>query len=333
MTEINLNYFLDKSQIDYRKLRSQLSKLKSIEDKLEFLKEFNTCVNNYLGKRKKTFHKFFSEYIEYSIEEFKDDSFLKVKRDPEFTFWFLKHNSNIMFNEFISSAKFQNELKHPKSKKFLQGRLNEILKSEQIADKQVISRDNRMVDNERDQAKNDTPYRGKGYLHFSEDINNIEGIEYYRVISDYYETHPTEHDYLQFKSPEVKAYFRHILLKNFLVAKLNELDGINPRAKKVIRKIPAKFYALYHWILIDLGRVKAFERNEDDNYVKKEIEQYAKNVYPKISPQMFYRHYIDIDITNKLAIANTFQKGYKNKLIEISGNDAQIITYLKKYPN
>ncbi len=98
-------------------------------------------------------------------------------------------------------------------------------------------------------------------------------------------------------------------------------------------KIPAKYYALYHWILIKTGKEKGFERNENDKFIKTEIELFCKNRHPLISAQGFYRAFIGIDITNKTLIANSFGKGYKEKLIKISNNDIDIIKHLKEYPN
>ncbi len=98
-------------------------------------------------------------------------------------------------------------------------------------------------------------------------------------------------------------------------------------------KIPAKYYALYHWILIEMGIENNFERDQNDHYSKGEIEAYAKERYPETSMQGFYREFKEIDITNKINISRNFGKGYKDKIIEISNNNAKIITHLKNYPN
>jgi len=98
-------------------------------------------------------------------------------------------------------------------------------------------------------------------------------------------------------------------------------------------KIPAKYYSLYHWILIDQGKEKPLPKDENGKWDKKAIEAFSKNRYPETSTQQFYNGIRDIDITNKIAIANSFGKGYKEKVIEISNNDIEIITYLKNWPN
>ncbi|MBN1185459.1 MAG: hypothetical protein JXB49_24450 [Bacteroidales bacterium] len=99
------------------------------------------------------------------------------------------------------------------------------------------------------------------------------------------------------------------------------------------KKIPAKYYALYHWILIEMGIENNFERNNDDKYSRKAIEAFATERYPNTNGQGFYRAFIGIDMTNKPLIAQSFGKGYKKVIIEISGNNAKVINHLKKFPN
>lgn len=104
--------------------------------------------------------------------------------------------------------------------------------------------------------------------------------------------------------------------------------------KIIKKKIGAKYYALYHWIQIEMGIEKNFELNENDQLPKSKIEDFAKERYEGVSPQMFYRSFKDvIDITNKTMIANSFGKDYKKKIIAISKDDAKIINHLKSYPN
>lgn len=95
--------------------------------------------------------------------------------------------------------------------------------------------------------------------------------------------------------------------------------------------ISARFYALYHWILIEMGKETPFEKNENDKYDKNTIENFGQNRY-KCSKQGFYRNFINIDITKKTSIPQSFGKEYKQKLITISNNDSNVIAHLKKYP-
>jgi len=98
-------------------------------------------------------------------------------------------------------------------------------------------------------------------------------------------------------------------------------------------KIPARYYALYHWLLIEMGIKSHFERDRNDRCNRKEIERYAQHEYPETNPQGFYRAFKEIDLTNKKAIANNYGHGYKEKIITISNNNAKIIEHLKNYPN
>lgn len=99
------------------------------------------------------------------------------------------------------------------------------------------------------------------------------------------------------------------------------------------KKFAAKFFALFHWIKIEMGRAKHFERDENGEYKRTEIESFAKNHYPNCSAQGFYRVFRNLDISNKVAIAKEYGRGYKDKLIAISDNDNELLTHLKSYPN
>lgn len=105
------------------------------------------------------------------------------------------------------------------------------------------------------------------------------------------------------------------------------------KTEKEMPKIPAKFYALYHWLKIEIGTETQFAKNDNDKFIRKQIEAYAELKYSGCSPQGFYRSFIDLDITKRTAIANSFGKGYKQTLIYISNNDSKLITHLKNYPN
>ncbi|WP_123985449.1 hypothetical protein [Taibaiella soli] len=96
---------------------------------------------------------------------------------------------------------------------------------------------------------------------------------------------------------------------------------------------PAKFYALYHWLKIEMGTERQFAKNANDQFIKSEIEAFVENTYPECSKQGFYRSFINLDISNRTAIAKSFGKGYKEKLIALSNNDSLLISRLKNYPN
>lgn len=103
--------------------------------------------------------------------------------------------------------------------------------------------------------------------------------------------------------------------------------------KKSETKFPEKFYSFYHLMLIfDLHTEKEFEINNDD-HKRGEIESYGKSNYG--TGQVFYREYLHISgiMHKKSDVAKYLGRGYKAKIIKISGNDSRIIEKLKDYPN
>lgn len=142
--------------------------------------------------------------------------------------------------------------------------------------------------------------------------------------------------YINHSKSEEQRYRK--ILKEWFVDEKRFIDEITPLLENMTlqqsskTKIPEKYYALYHWLLIEIGKEKVFERNANDLYNKTEIIQFAKNRY-KINGQGFYSEFKSLDITNKISIAKSYGKGYKEKLIHISDNNAEVISVLKKYPN
>lgn len=116
----------------------------------------------------------------------------------------------------------------------------------------------------------------------------------------------------------------------FTLAKQKDKEEFTEKDKNTY---PAKYYALFHLMLVEMGLEKHFERDFNDRYNRKAIEEFAKNRYPGISPQGFYNGITKIDITNRLTIRNIFGNEYKKIIIKISNNDAKIIDYLKRFPN
>jgi hypothetical protein len=97
-------------------------------------------------------------------------------------------------------------------------------------------------------------------------------------------------------------------------------------------KHPASYYALYHWILIEMGREKPFELNKDGQFIRSQIQAFASERYQGISSQQFYRAFISLNIKDRASIAINYGNGYKEKLITISDNDANVIAHLKSFP-
>src|SRR5690606_24261723 len=122
--------------------------------------------------------------------------------------------------------------------------------------------------------------------------------------------------------------------KQYLEAKQQASEPQQPE-NVTGKKYSEKYYALYHWVLIEMGKEKPFEKDSiTDRYSKPDIMKFGKERYKfKTQGQDFYYTYINTDITKKTAIAISYGKDYKKKLIEISNNDSDVITHLKKYPN
>jgi len=98
------------------------------------------------------------------------------------------------------------------------------------------------------------------------------------------------------------------------------------------KKLPAKFYALYHRILIDIKEVSPFKLVNDTELPKKEIENYGVENYGFEDGQNFYRHFSRLYTAKPHEIALEFGKGYKEKIIDLSQNCAKVIKHIEKYP-
>lgn len=98
------------------------------------------------------------------------------------------------------------------------------------------------------------------------------------------------------------------------------------------KKIGEKYFALYHTILIAIGKANHFDRDENDLLPKSRIIAYANNKYG-ITGNVFYNVFKDIEYTNKLAISKSFGKGFKEVITHISSNDSDIISELKQFSN
>ncbi len=115
---------------------------------------------------------------------------------------------------------------------------------------------------------------------------------------------------------------------------LNEVEKLEintPQEQDVEKKIPAKYYALYYLIMVELKEEKGFSRDGNDKNIRKEIEAFAAKKYPNISPQGFYRAYLNNDILNKEAIVMD-NKDFKEKISIIAKNNPRVLQYLKSFP-
>ncbi len=99
------------------------------------------------------------------------------------------------------------------------------------------------------------------------------------------------------------------------------------------KKIPAKYYALLHWIKIELGKENHFEQNEYDQYPKEKMLIYFKNKYAGVSAQRIYQEFINIDIKDKHVFSSSWGPDYKEHVINASGNSADVIQHLRHFPS
>ena len=113
------------------------------------------------------------------------------------------------------------------------------------------------------------------------------------------------------------------------------LEGIRIQSllalSQPVRKgYPDKWYALYHMILIAIGKPVP---NLSD-YTKAEKIKYGENQYG--TGQDFYREFKVIDLNNITAYVRSLppkdRKDYKKIITAISGNDADVISWLRKQP-
>ena len=110
------------------------------------------------------------------------------------------------------------------------------------------------------------------------------------------------------------------------------MQPIIPFIKKEIEtNYPDKFYVWYHAICIALGKKQPFP----NNFTKKEIIDYGYKIYE--TGEGFYKTFQNLDITQTYTFVNSMNSNdranWKNKLIDISNRDAEIIGYLSKFPN
>jgi len=188
----------------------------------------------------------------------------------------------------------------------------------------------------------------KKILEVPEYIYTMELIQLKEVINciNKYER---KHDISPFRSRLHidKLYFTKILI-NEQIATLqgkgrwtlpkeesNSKDELkNPILKTSGKQPPSKYYALLHWIKIEMGKEQNFDKDRNGNFSKTQIQNYASGNYPVKSPQSFYRAFLDIAESNeKSTIATEFGAGFKQVITELSGNDPDVIHHLKKYPD
>jgi len=121
---------------------------------------------------------------------------------------------------------------------------------------------------------------------------------------------------------------------NYVLATPSQfLDFFKPSEKvpEAKEKIPEKWHALYHMILIALGKpVPNLTTCSKSDIIKYGKEQYGTG-------QGFYRAFKEIDLNNMAAYVRSLppkdKKQWKQIITDLSKNDADVIVWLKKQPN
>ena len=164
------------------------------------------------------------------------------------------------------------------------------------------------------------------YIHFKvkkNDISDLEEHEKYEPdswISNLKEWAPEEFS----GSTDPKFYYD--LMSN--LHKFLEWLKNHSRTKK---KYPDKYYAWYHGIKIIIGK----SQNFPSNFEKKEIIEFGKNQYG--TGEGFYKVINKLDLTQTYTFLKSMstkdRAKWKTVIIDLSNKDADIISYLKKFPN
>jgi hypothetical protein len=131
------------------------------------------------------------------------------------------------------------------------------------------------------------------------------------------------------KTKAINQY--HVEFIQNLINKLESYKSLNtnistpPEGKKV----PDRYYALLYQILVYLGK-----EPQIGNKTKAEIIDFGKQKYG--TGQGFYREIRSIDLNNMTAFVRSLQKKDRGKwretIITISGNDADVISWVNKQP-
>lgn len=97
------------------------------------------------------------------------------------------------------------------------------------------------------------------------------------------------------------------------------------------RKYPDKYYAWYHQILITLGKETSFP----GNFGKKEIIEFGRKRYN--TGEGFYKHIKNLELTKTATFVQSMNKRDRNywkvAIVDISNNDANVVSYIRGFPN
>lgn len=171
---------------------------------------------------------------------------------------------------------------------------------------------------------------------------DVDSIKEFLIESTILENKIASHKILKSIKAEYTTTIKQWLsIQTKLINQLNEIEHlkINPTensskstVEPKVTEHHAKYYAFYYRILTRIEKTEPFLKDENDKFPKAQIMAFADNRFPGISTQQFYSHYRDLEnMSNKTMIARSYPK-LKEIVAEISGNDADVLHYLKGFP-
>ena len=204
-------------------LAIKLKEFDTIPEKLNHLQKYDNMVCGVIVNFS-TNHRYMGYFTVHILaKKLKRMHFPELDKNVSFSNWFLEYNADRYFKSILLTDEYLRKLNSNRRQKFIERKL-------QILENEKREADRREAIPKKGGIDSSTRYRdSKGYLYLLNDDDNYYYIEILRILEgNYYTGHTTEHSYNTLGSPEVRAYAKHILLKNHLI----ELLGSNSTLKK-----------------------------------------------------------------------------------------------------
>ncbi|MBU7571634.1 MAG: hypothetical protein KAF41_13455, partial [Flavobacterium sp.] len=215
--------------LDFKKVNTALSKIDTITEKLEYLKEIKeqyydkyenlkTSLDEadyiyYVNNSETFWQVVFGNYSLYSPLSIQKPVYNKFfsngLKTPEFTYWFLKYDAENVFNHTINSKIFKDKLNSDLKETFIKSELKQLEEQEQKAKDLLLNKELDIYN----KHKNNYTYEKEVVL-----LRILDG-NYYK-------------ENCSFKlggwgTLEVQAYYKHILLKPYLEMQLKKTKSIS----------------------------------------------------------------------------------------------------------
>lgn len=234
---IILNKFKGIGYLDYKRIIKELSKYETISQKLDYLKIIKLEYHDKYEEIKKTiseeeyifFHNNYTTVHESIFGNFSLITPMRIQEPvhkyyfknglkiPEYTYWFLKYNSEYAFNWYINRKEFKSQVNSKLKETFIKAELKQLNDFEERAKELLLNK-------ELDIYK---PHRNN--------YNYSKEIVLLRVLDGNYYKENTTYTISGLGSDEVQAYFKYILLKPYLENSLKR-NEFNPMTTEVINK-------------------------------------------------------------------------------------------------